>query len=68
MNVILTEDVNIWRIAPGNKNIYKDVWELFKKESYIAIGFTHIFGEKDFNEFNSIREIKSIVDEISHAP
>ena len=67
-DVILTEDVNIWRIAPGNKNIYKDVWELFKKESYIAIGFTHIFGEKDFNEFNSIKEIKSIVDEKSHAP
>ena len=67
-DVILTENVNIWRIAPGNKNIYKDVWELFKKESYIAIGFTQLFGEKDFNEFNSISEIKSYVDENSHAP
>lgn len=57
--ILNVEDRNIWRIAPGENEITSDVWELFKKYEYVAIGW---FGEKEniknYKDFKSIDEIK----------
>lgn len=56
---LLMEDRNIWSIAPGNRKISKKVWELFKKDGYVAIGW---FGSNDdrvsYKDFKSKDEIR----------
>jgi len=47
------DGIRIWRIAPGSSEIYDEVWDEFKKESYVGIGFTNGNDKVDFSEFKN---------------
>ena len=43
----------IWRIAPGNADVYNYAWEEFKKDSYVGIGFKYEEPEVDYTQFKN---------------
>ncbi len=53
--------LKMWILPAGRSEIANEAWELFKKESYIGIGYT--FGNKDvdFSTFKSLNEIKKFM-------
>ena len=53
--------LRMWILPAGRSEIANDAWELFKKESYIGIGYT--FGNKtvDYSTFKSLEAIKKFM-------
>lgn len=53
--------LKMWILPVGRSEIANEAWELFKKESYIGIGYT--FGNKnvDYSTFKSLNEIKKFM-------
>lgn len=53
----------IWRIAPGDADIYNNVWEEFKKESYVGVGFDYIGDESiDYTSFKNKLSLDKFLD------
>ena len=47
------DEIRIWRIAPGSSEVYDEVWDEFKKGSYVGIGFTNGKYDVDFSQFKN---------------
>ena len=53
----------IWRIAPGDADIYNNVWEEFKKESYVGVGFDYMGDESiDYTSFKNKLSLDKFLD------
>lgn len=53
----------IWRIAPGDADISINVWEEFKKESYVGVGFDYIGDESiDYTSFKNKLSLDKYLD------
>lgn len=53
----------IWRIAPGDADVYNNVWEEFKKESYVGIGFLYSGEEIDYSKFKNKFSLDKYLDQ-----
>lgn len=47
------DNVRIWRIAPGEKDIVNEVWDEFKKDSYVGVSFERDSHCPDFRQFKN---------------
>ena len=53
--------LRMWILPVGRSEIANEAWELFKKESYIGIGYTYGDKSVDYSTFKSLEEIKKFM-------
>ena len=60
-NEIEDNSIKMWILPVGRSEIANEAWELFKKESYIGIGYTFGNEKVDYSNFKSLEEIKKFM-------
>ncbi len=53
--------VNIWKITAGKNEVSDEVWDIFKKESYVGIDYSYGNSNIDYSKFKSQNDIKSFL-------
>ena len=51
------DDYRIWKIASGDSEVADESWDIFKKESYVGIGFTYGHDDVDYSKFKNKQAI-----------
>lgn len=51
------DSYRIWKIASGDSAIADELWDIFKKESYVGISFTYGHEDVDYSKFKNKQAI-----------